>query len=59
MNVLGYSLDCSYYFKSFMTIEGLLEDIAQCGMDPNYEITYMGEGTGEEAIDLMVFQNVN
>ena len=55
MNVLGYSLDCSYYFKSFMTIEGLLEDIAQSGMDPNYEITYMGEGTGEEAIDLMVF----
>ena len=54
MNVLGYSLDCSYYHKSFMTIESLLDDVVQSGMDPNYEITKNNKGTGEQAIELMM-----
>ena len=50
-----YSLDCSYYDKKFITLDELLDDIASSGMDPNYEITKNGKGTGELAIDLIVF----
>ena len=50
-----YSLDCSYYTRNFGTIEDLLEDIMISGMDPNYEITFNGEPTGEKAIELMEF----
>ena len=48
-----YSLDCSYYEKKFNTLTELLEDIQQSGMDPNYEITRNGAGTGETAWDLI------
>ena len=50
-----YSLDCSYYNEKFITLDELLDDIASSGMDPNYEITCIGKGTGEEAIDLIPF----
>ena len=50
-----YSLDCSYYDKKFITLDELLDDIASSGMDPNYEITCNGLGTGENAIDYIVF----
>jgi hypothetical protein len=50
-----YSLDCAYYKKSFSSIEALLEDIISSGMDPNYEITFNEEPTGELAIDHIVF----
>ena len=50
-----YSLDCSYYTKEFNTISELLEDIIQSGMDPNYEITRNGKGTGENAIEIIQF----
>ena len=53
--VTKYSLDCSYYNEEFDSIDELIDDIASSGMDPNYEILYMGEGTGEQAIDLIVF----
>ena len=49
-----YSLDCSYYDKSFNTIDELIQDIINSGMDPNYEITYNGKGTGEIAFDLII-----
>tara|TARA_R110002020_G_scaffold96958_1_gene231620 strand:+ start:8799 stop:9047 length:249 start_codon:yes stop_codon:yes gene_type:complete len=49
----SYSLDCSYYAKEFDSIDDLLEDVKMSGMDPNYEITKSGVGTGEQAIDLM------
>lgn len=49
-----YSLDCSYYTKSFPTLEKLLLDILESGMDPNHEITFNGKRTGELAIDLIV-----
>ena len=50
-----YSLDCSYYEKEFNSIEALIDDVVISGMDPNYEITYNGEGIGEEAIDHLNF----
>lgn len=48
-----YGLDCSYYTKTFRTIDELLSDILLSGMDPNYEITKDGKGTGEIAWDLI------
>ena len=50
-----YSLDCSYYDKEFDSIDELIDDIGSSGMDPNYEITCNGKGTGEEAIDMIPF----
>ena len=50
-----YGLNCSYYTKTFPTLDALLNDIITSGMDPNYEITFNGKGTGEEAIDLIQF----
>ena len=46
-----YSLKCSYYTKQFNTIDELVNDVINSGMDPNYEVTYNGEGTGEELIN--------
>jgi hypothetical protein len=48
-----YSLDCSYYTAEFETLEELIEAATINGMDPNYEITFNGEGTGEQLIDLI------
>lgn len=50
-----YSLDCSYYTKSFPTIDSLLDDIITFGMDPNYDITFNGVSNGEQAINLIQF----
>ena len=50
-----YTLDCSYYTKSFATIDALINDIMISGMDPNYPIMLNGEHTGEMAIDLIQF----
>ena len=50
-----YSLDCSYYDRSFDTVDQLIDDVVISGMDPNYEITRNGVGTGEMIIDLMPF----
>jgi len=50
-----YSLDCSYYTKSFTTLNELIDDVTISGMDPNYEITRGGKGIGENAVDYLVF----
>jgi hypothetical protein len=50
-----YSLDCVYYTKTFSTLDQLIEDVINSGMDPNYEITKDGKGTGEQAIELIQF----
>jgi hypothetical protein len=50
-----YSLDCNYYEKNFSTIDELIRDVIQSGMDPNYEILRNGKPTGEMAIDLIQF----
>lgn len=48
-----YSLDCNYYTKKFPSIDELIDDVLNSGMDPNYEITKDGEGIGEQAIDFI------
>ncbi len=50
-----YSLDCYYYTKQFPTIDELLMDIVLSGMDPNYEITFNGQPTGDLAINHIQF----
>ena len=50
-----YGLNCDYFVEEFDTIEKLLYYVVQVGMDPNYEITRNGKGTGETAADLIVF----
>ena len=60
MNAQGFgkkkfSLDCDYYNGEFDSVNDLINDIASSGMDPNYEITCNGLGTGENAIDYIVF----
>lgn len=48
-----YSLDCSYFDKEFNTLDELLDYVMYSGMDPDYEITFDGDGMGEKAIDLL------
>ena len=50
-----YSLNCSYYTKEFGSIIELIDDVIMSGMDPNYEITFNGDGIEEKAIDYIVF----
>lgn len=48
-----YTLDCDYYTKSFSTLDELLNDIIDSGMDPNYTILKNNKPTGETAWDLL------
>ena len=50
-----YSLNCSYFTAEFDTREELIEAVMINGMDPLYEITFNGEGTGEQIFDLIQF----
>lgn len=50
-----YSLKCKYYKKSFATLDELLEDVMNSGMDPSYMITKNGKSIGEKAQDLLTF----
>jgi len=50
-----YSLNCSYFNWQFPTIDKLVNYVVEHGMDPNYEITLNGVGTGEQVIDLIQF----
>lgn len=49
-----YSIDCSYYEKEFNTLDELINDVIITGMDPNYEVTFNSEGTGEDLCDFIV-----
>ena len=49
-----YSLNCSYYTKSFPNVNDLINDIISSGQDPNYEITWNGVSTIEMASDYIV-----
>ena len=49
-----YSLNCSYFDKEYDSVNELVVDVVSSGMDPNYEITYNGVGTGEECVDFIV-----
>ena len=48
-----YGLNCDYYTKQFNTVDELIWDMMISGMDPNYEITRDGKGTGEQVSDLI------
>ena len=50
-----YTRDCNYYTREFSTVDELIQDIMISGMDPNYEIMFNGQPTGEQAIDLIQF----
>ena len=50
-----YSLDCSYYTAEFETLEELIEAVMLGGMDPSYEVTFNGEGTGEQISDYLMY----
>jgi len=49
-----YSLKCDYYTREFSSIDELIQDVMVSGMDPNYEITRDGKGTGEMLWSLMM-----
>jgi hypothetical protein len=50
-----YSLDCSYFKAEFETLEELIKSVIINGMDPSYEVTLNGKGTGEQIFDLIQF----
>lgn len=50
-----YSLNCSYYEKSFDTLDELIEDVMNSGMDPCYEVTKDGVGMEQELIEFIQF----
>ena len=41
--------------KAFIDIDELIDDVMLSGMDPNYEITFNGQATGEQVSDLLTF----
>lgn len=49
-----YSLNCTYYNKEFKSINELIDDVIINGMDPNYEITFNNEETGEFIKELII-----
>ena len=49
-----YSLDCPYYDRVFDTLDELINNVVEGGMDPNYEITKNGNNTGEELVNLII-----
>jgi hypothetical protein len=50
-----YSLKCDYYKKEFNTIDELIDNVLMDGMDPSYEVTKDGKGTGEYLEDFIVY----
>lgn len=48
-----YSLDCSYYEAQWNSIGDLVAHVLLSGMDPNYEITFEGKGTGQMVTDFI------
>jgi len=50
-----YSLKCSYYTAEFETLDELIEAVMINGMDPNYEVTFNGEGIGENIGDYLIY----
>ncbi len=48
-----WSLNCEWYTNQYPSVDELLDAILSSGMDPNYEITFDGVGTGELAAHLI------
>lgn len=51
----GWTLKCSYYNKTFPTLQLLVEDVINSGMDPNYKVVYNGKTTSDKIIDLILY----
>jgi hypothetical protein len=49
-----YTLNCSYYNKSFNSLDELINDVLNSGMDPNYEIMFDNKCIGEYLIDFVL-----
>ena len=49
-----YSLDCSYFDKEFNSRQELVDYVIENGMDPHYEITRNGKGTGDMVSEWIV-----
>tara|TARA_R110001592_G_scaffold89530_1_gene263243 strand:- start:370 stop:525 length:156 start_codon:yes stop_codon:yes gene_type:complete len=49
-----YSLDCSYFDKEFNSRQELIDYVIENGMDPSYEITRNGNGTGDQMSEWIV-----
>jgi hypothetical protein len=49
-----YSLDCEYYEREFETLDELINNVIESGMDPNYEITKNGVDTGMMIVELII-----
>jgi len=49
-----YSLNCKYYKKEFDSIDELIDNVVNSGMDPNYQITRDGKCTGETLASLII-----
>ncbi len=50
-----YSLECNYYEKQFFSLDELINDAINSGMDPNYNIIFNGKRTGDMLIDYIIF----
>jgi hypothetical protein len=50
-----YTLNCNYYTKSFSTLEALIDDVINNGMDPNCEVLRDGQPTGQAIIEFIQF----
>lgn len=50
----GWTLKCSYN-KTFPTLQLLVEDVINSGMDPNYKVVYNGKTTSDKIIDLILY----
>lgn len=49
-----WGLDCPYYPLYFDSLEELIDDVVQSGMDPNYGVTQNGVPTGQVLVDLII-----
>jgi hypothetical protein len=50
-----YTLNCNYYRAEWPTLEDLISDVLNKGVDPNLEVLRDGKPTGELLIDLIQF----
>ena len=53
-SIVNYISFMFYFDKEFPSIAALYKYCIETGMDPNYEITFNGKGTGEELFEIMV-----
>jgi hypothetical protein len=50
-----YSIKCPYYNKKFSSLDELVNDVIENGVDVNHEVTFNDEGIGEHLINFIQF----